>query len=63
MTVRELAASRGFSVEGKLRRVKDRKFGIDGHYPVYIDEGGNEYWMSNDGVTGGCIVTKNGGVL
>ena len=63
MTVRELAQSRGFTVVGKLKRLPDAKYGIDGHYAVWIDEAGNEYMPSDDGVTGGCIVTHDGGIL
>ena len=64
MTVRELAKSRGFEIVGKLHRRPDIVYGMDNrHYPLYIDDAGNEYWMSDDGVTGGCIVTRDGGVL
>jgi len=64
MTVREFAKSRGFEVVGRLRRLPDVRFGLDnGRYPLYIDDAGNEYHMSKDGVTGGSIVTHDGGVL
>ena len=64
MTVRELAKLKDFTVVGKLTRIHDTRYGVDGkHYPCYMDEAGNEYWMSDDGVTEGCIVTADGGVL
>lgn len=63
MKVRDLAKNKGFTVVGKLRRLPDARYGFGGHYPVYVDEAGNEYLPSDDGVTGGCIVTADGGIL
>ena len=65
MTVREMAKALNFEVVGRLRRIKDVYYGMDNrhHDPCYIDEAGNEYWMSSDGVTPGCIVTADGGVI
>lgn len=51
-------------VVGKLTRLKDVGYGIgENHYPLYTDDGGNEYLMSDDGKTLQCIVLANGGVM
>ncbi len=64
MTVREFAKSKGFTVVGKLRRMPDKYYGMDNrHYPWYMDEANNEYLMDDDGVSCGCIVTADGGVI
>lgn len=60
MTVREYAKAMNFEVAGKLKRVKDGHFGIDGHYPIWIDEAGNEYLIGKHNM---CIVTVDGGVI
>ena len=61
MSFRDYAKSRGFTVVGKLRRVKDRHYGVqDSHYPLWVDEAGNEYMRNK---TGFCIVTKEGAIL
>lgn len=65
MTIREQAAKTfDHTVTGKLKRLKDVEYGLDdSRYPLYIDEGGNEYLMSGDGKTLVCIVLANGGVM
>ena len=56
MTVREY---------GKLKRLPDVYYGMDDshHYPLWIDEAGNEYRgsYSRDGCY--CIITADGGVI
>ena len=67
MRVRDFAASKGFEIKGKLRRMPEQK-PMDTEAKkkksacaYYMDEAGNEFWMERDG-SGGCIVTKDGGV-
>lgn len=68
MTVREYAKAVGFEVVGRLRRLPDVYYGMDNrhHYPLWIDEAGNEYCGSyrphhpNEGY---CIITADGGVI
>lgn len=61
ISVRELAKILNFEVVGKLKRISDRKYGFGNHYPVYVDEAGNEYLLNKvGGVTPGCIVEANG---
>lgn len=64
MSVREMAKALGFEIVGKLRRIRPVEyFDADGNLhkdPCYIDEAGNEYWPTADGV---CIVTADGGVI
>lgn len=61
MTFRDYAKNRGIEVVGKLKRVPDRHYGAqDSHYPLWVDEAGNEY-MGNE-KTGFCIVTKDGSI-
>ena len=64
MTVREYAKSIGFEVVGKLKRLPDIYYSIGNkhHYPLWIDEAGNEYC---GGHKSGCycIITADGGVL
>ena len=45
MTVREYAKLKGFEVVGKLKRLPDVYYGVGNksHYPLWIDEAGNEY--------------------
>ena len=68
MLVREFAASKGFEIKGKLRRMQEQKH-MDAEAKnkksacaYYMDEAGNEFWMERDG-SGGSIVTKDGGVI
>lgn len=65
MTIREQAKKVfGFEVVGRLTRMKDTYFGVQySHYPLWMDEAGNEYDMSADGKTLECIVTADGGVM
>lgn len=68
MTIREFAKAKGFEVVGRLRRLPDVYYGMDNkqHYPLWIDEAGNEYcgsyhpYRPNDGY---CIITADGGVI
>lgn len=64
MTIREQAAKMfDHTVVGKLKRLKDMGYGLDGcHYPLYIDEAGTEYLMSDDGKELQCLVFDNGAV-
>jgi hypothetical protein len=65
MTVREYSKLKGFEVVGKLKRLPDVYYGVDNksHYPLWIDEAGNEYCgdYSKDGCY--CIITADGGVI
>lgn len=65
MTVREYAKSVGFEIAGKLKRLPDVYYGMDDshHYPLWVDEAGNEYRgsYSRDGCY--CIITADGGVI
>ena len=65
MTVREYAKSVGFEIAGKLKRLHDLYSGMadSHHYPLWIDEAGNEYRgsYSRDGCY--CIITADGGVI
>lgn len=65
MTVREYAKLKGFKVVGKLKRLSDVYYGVDNksHYPLWIDEVGNEYCGSYSKDVGFCIITSDGGVL
>lgn len=67
ISARELARIKKFEVVGKLKRVPVRPV-----YPgenisnirIYMDEAGNEYWMTGRSLTDpGCIVTYDGGVI
>lgn len=64
-TIREQAAQTfDHTVVGKLKRLKDVGYGVgNNHYPLWTDEAGNEYLMSDDGKTLECIVTDIGGVM
>lgn len=65
MTIREQAVQTfDHTVVGKLKRCKDVGFDFAGnHYPLWTDEAGNEYIMSEDGKKLECIVTDIGGVM
>lgn len=65
MTVREYAKSVGFEIAGKLKRLPDVYYGMDNshHYPLWIDEAGNEYCGSYSRDGGYCIITADGGVI
>jgi urate oxidase len=65
MSIREYAKSVGFEVVGKLKRLPDVYYGMDNkhHYPLWIDEAGNEYCGSNGGCDCYCIITADGGVI
>ena len=64
ISVRELAKILGFEIVGKLTRLPDGTYGIGGHYPIYIDEAGNEYLPGLVGdVSCGCIIKADGGVI
>ena len=64
ISVRELAAIKGFEVVGKLTRIADNRFGFYGHCPQYVDEAGNTYILGTKYESGcGCIVTADGGVI
>ena len=67
--IREKAKAVGHEVVGKLTRHPEYETTLD-HMTgkevrmkgqrFYLDEGGNEYWVSKRGV---CIVTADGGVI
>jgi hypothetical protein len=64
MTIRE-QAEKNFhhTVVGKLKRCKDVHYGVgNSHYPLWRDEIGNEYCMSNNGKRLECIITFDGRV-
>ena len=65
MSIREYAKLKGVEVGGKLSRLPDVYYGMDNnhHYPVWIDEAGNEFCgsYSKDGCY--CIITADGGVI
>ena len=65
MTVREYAKAVGFEVVGRLRRLPDAYCGMDDkrHYPLWIDEAGNEYCGGYRPNEGYCIITADGGVI
>jgi len=66
--IREYADKVGHKVVGKLTRIPDKELMLDGFTgemkrtkaKFYVDEGGNEYWVSKNGV---CIVDFEGGVI
>lgn len=62
MNCREYAKSLGISVVGRLKRMPDKKYGFDGHYPWYMDDAGSECLMSKEGGKWvcTCIVTEDG---
>ena len=63
MNIREEAEKLGFPPVGNLRRLPDVHYGVDGrHYPLWIDEAGNEFCLTDDGKELGCIITADGGV-
>lgn len=65
MSIREYAKSVGFEIVGKLKRLPDVYYGMDNknHYPLWIDEAGNEYCGSNGKCDCYCIITADGGVI
>lgn len=65
MTVREYAKLKGFEIVGKLTRLPDIYYGLDNkhHYPIWIDEAGNEFCGSYSKDGGYCIITADGGVI
>lgn len=62
MTVREYAKSVNFEIVGKLFRFpKAEVYGRQAHKQrAYIDEAGNEYYISKRGA---CIVTIDGKII
>lgn len=65
MTVREYAKLMRFEVVGKLKRLPDVYYGVENksHYPLWIDEAGNEYCGSYNKDDCYCIITADGGVI
>lgn len=64
MNIRKEAESWGHPVVGKLKRMPDVYYGMgSAHYPLWMDEAGNEYCLSDDGKKLGCIITADGGVI
>lgn len=64
MNIRKEAERMGYTVIGKLKRMPDVYYGMgQAHYPLWVDEAGNEYCLSNDGKELDCIITANGGVI
>nr|DAQ79722.1 MAG TPA: hypothetical protein [Caudoviricetes sp.] len=65
MTVREYAKLKRFEVVGKLKRLPDVYYGVENksHYPLWIDEAGNEYCGSYNKDDCYCIITADGGVI
>lgn len=65
MTVREYAKLKRFEVVGKLKRLPDVYYGVENksHYPLRIDEAGNEYCGSYNKDDCYCIITADGGVI
>ena len=64
MDIRKAAEKMGYSVVGKLKRMPDVYYGLSGkHYPLWVDEAGNEYCLSDDGKELDCIITADGGVI
>lgn len=65
MTIREYAKSIGFEVVGKLKRLPDVYYGMgnNNHYPLWIDEAGNEYCGGYSKDDGYCIITADGSVI
>jgi len=61
-TIRKYAAEVGHEVVGKLTRFPKGEADVSGtsKQRAYIDEAGNEYYMSKAGF---CIVTADGGVI
>lgn len=64
MTVREYAKSVGFEIVGKLKRMPDVYYGMDNnhHYPLWVDEDGNEYCGDYKHELF-CIITSDGAVI
>ena len=63
MTVREYAKIKNFKIVGKLKRIKDKYYGVcNNHYSVYLDEAKNEYCVDKKAGCF-CIVTFDGGIL
>ena len=61
ISARELAKILNFEVVGKLTRLPDSYYGLRSHYPLYIDEAGNEYHLGKRyDVTPGVIVDRYG---
>lgn len=61
ISARELAKILNFEVVGSLKRLPDAYYGMRNHYPLYIDEAGNEYHLGKVGdVSPGCIVDIHG---
>lgn len=64
ISARELAKIKGFEVVGKLKRVPVRQEEKICGLRIYMDDAGNEYWLTGRKVfEPGCIVTYDGGVL
>lgn len=65
MTIREFAKAKGFEIVGRLRRLPDVYYGMDNkhHYPLWIDEAGNEYCGGHHPNDGYCIIAADGGVI
>ena len=65
MTVHEYAKLVGFEVVGKLKRMPDVHYGLDGkyHYPLWIDEADNKYCGSYNKDGCYCIITADGRVI
>ena len=65
MSIRQYAKIVGFEVVGKLKRLPDVYYGMDDkhHYPLWIDEAGNEYCGSNGRCDCYCIITADGGII
>lgn len=68
--IREKAKAVGHEVVGKLTRHPELEITWDSMegkwvrmkgFQFYLDEGGNEYWVSSK--QGVCIVTADGGVI
>lgn len=61
---KELARILRFPIVGKLRRLPDTRYGINGRDPLWIDEAGNEYHCGRlEDVCIGCIVTAEGRII
>lgn len=56
MSIKEYAKKINFHIIGKLIR----KASNEKNTKLYIDEGGNEYYINKRGI---CIVTAEGGVI
>lgn len=63
--IREYAKCVGHEIVGRLKRMPDVHYGMDNNhsYRLYIDEIGNEYSVTGNGVNDVCIVTKDGAVI